>query len=43
MHIFRGWSYPRNDRLNQEQEILVSGNGESSTDNKGTGDRHSLG
>jgi len=23
MHITRGWAYPRNDRLNQEQEILV--------------------
>lgn len=43
MHISRGCTYRRNDRLNQEQEILVPGDGESSTNNEGTGDRHHLG
>lgn len=43
MHISRGCAYLRNDRWNQDQEILVSGNEESSTNDEGTGDRHHLG
>lgn len=43
IRIFRVCAYLRNDRLNQEQEMVVSGNKDSSTNDEGTGARYHLG